>query len=123
MRRYGLVALFAAVWCAGLFSCVKQNVPVQFDGSDPLALDVELQWAVVTDPYVACYADADYATLVVTHFRKGEILPIVGERTVKSAGETEKWYAFAEGWLPARSVTVYANKMRAQNAVTQLGVH
>ncbi|MBQ3966326.1 MAG: hypothetical protein II684_05795 [Treponema sp.] len=115
-----LAALFLTLFAAG---CVKQNLPVQFDLSDPLALDVEIQWAVVTEPYVACYESADYASRVVTHFRKAAILQIIGESTVTDGTSREKWYAFEEGWLPASNVAVYANKMRAQTAVKQLGTH
>ena len=113
-------ALFLVICVMG---CVKQNVPVQFDTSDPLALDVEVQWAVVTEPYVACYESADYASRVVTHFRKAEILQVIGESTVTSGGDKEKWYAFEAGWLPASNVAVYGNKMRAKTAVKQLGVN
>ena len=113
-----LLLLFVPFFVAG---CVKQNLPVSFDRSDPLALDVEIQWAVVTEPYVACYESADYASRVLTHFRKGEILQIIGESTVINGGDREKWYAFKEGWLSESSVAVYANKMRAQTAVKQLG--
>lgn len=120
MKRFFAVTI--AVLSLSVFSCVKRDVPVQFDTSDPLALNPEIQWAVVTEPYVACYLDADYATAVLTHFRKGEILQVIGERTVKSGGETEKWYAFKDGWLPESTIAVYANKMRAQTAVKQLGV-
>lgn len=102
--------------------CVKQNVPVQFDKSDPLALDIEIQWAVVTEPYAACYESAEYASRVVTHFRKAEILRIIGEQTVGAGEEKEKWYAFEQGWMPVSSISVYANKMRAQTAVRQMGV-
>lgn len=113
---------FVFALCVCLCACVKQHVPVQFDRSDPLALDPEIQWAVVTEPYAACYADAGYDATVVAHFRKGEILQIVGERTVSGDGKGTVWYAFAEGWLPQDALAVYANKMRAQTAVKAMGV-
>ncbi|MCH5289573.1 MAG: hypothetical protein J1E32_06645 [Treponema sp.] len=118
MRRF----LCALALCAGLCSCVRQNVPVQFDRSDPLALNPEIRWAVVTDPYAACYADAGYGAAVAGHFRRGAILQIIGERTVGGDNGRETWYAFEEGWLPQGAVAVYANKMRAQTAVKELGV-
>lgn len=115
------LSVLLVCFCAS--GCVRQHVPVQFDNADPLALDVEVQWAVVTEPYAACYEDSDYGSRVATHFRKAEILQIVGERTVKNNGAKEKWYAFKEGWLPANTIAVYANKMRAQTAVRQMGTH
>lgn len=111
-----------SVLCVCLCACVRQHVPVQFDRSDPLALDPEIQWAVVTEPYAACYADAGYDAAVVAHFRKGEILQVVGERLVSGDGAGTVWYAFADGWLPQGAVAVYANKMRAQTAVRELDV-
>lgn len=114
-----LAALCVSVTVCG---CVRQNVPVQFDSSDPLALNPEIQWAVVTEPYVACYQNADYASAVLTHFRKGEILQVIGEKTVRIDDAKEIWFAFSDGWMPASSVAVYANKMRAKNAVRQMGV-
>ncbi len=121
MRFLFPAAAFFLVFFLG--GCVRQNVLVQFDHSDPLALDVEIQWAVVTEPYVACYEAADYASRVVTHYRKSEILQVIGESTVTSGGDKEKWYAFESGWLPAANVAVYANKMRAKTAVKQLGTN
>ena len=114
--------LLVFVCCFIAIGCIRKNEPVQFDNSDPLALNAEIQWAAVTEPYAACYKSADYASEVVAHFRKGEILQVIGEETVKSGGEKEKWYAFDQGWLPASTVAIYANKMRAQTAVKQLGV-
>ena len=119
MKRFFFLALFCGAFFSG---CIRQNVPVQFDTSDPLALNPEIQWAVVIEPYAAIYEDADYASVVVTHFRKGEILQITGERTVKTDEGVETWYAFDEGWMPSVTITVYSNKMRAQTAVSQMGV-
>lgn len=106
-------------------SCSKRlkfDGVVQFDASDPLALAPTVEWAVVTIPYAACYADYGYEHAVQTHFRRGVVLQVLGEQTVMMGeGErSEKWYAFSDGWMPESAVSLYTNKLRAESAARGL---
>ena len=99
-------------------SCSRRDGALQFDSSDPLATQPGVEWAVVSVPYTACYAACDYASAVSTHYRRGAVLQVEGEQTLFLEGSErrEKWYAFAEGWLPESAVEIYSNKLRAESA-------
>ena len=117
--RRVLCALFAcAVFaCAG---CERKERVFAFDSTNPLAVNPEVEWALVSVPYAACYSDADYASAVTTHYRRGEVLMVQGMRTVTQGDKRERWYAFESGWLPQSALSIYANKLRADNAARQL---
>src|SRR5574344_138993 len=118
MKLSRLVIAAASVLIAGLLfsSCVRKNAPVSFDDSDPLALDPDIQWAVVHDPYAAFRKETSYDSEVTGHSRAGDILKVAGFRTVQQdkKEKAEQWYAFDQGWLPASTVDVYSNKLKAQ---------
>ncbi len=117
MRKTALFFITAAL-CFSLFcSCSGNGKQITFDESDPLALDIEVQWAIITDPYAACREEPSYSSETVSHFRKGELARITGEQTVKTDGKYEKWYNFDRGWVSGSAVKVYSNKLKAQKAL------
>lgn len=115
MKNLLKVVFFAAVFLL-LSSCSRNRDVISFNESDSVSLNPEYEWAVVTSPFTACYENCDYASTVVTHFRKGEIHQVTGyEKTIVDDRE-ELWYAFEEGWVSALSLQVYSNRLKAQNA-------
>ena len=112
------------LWLLSLVGCLRRDGAVYtFDDGTPLAVSPEVEWAVVSVPYAACYEETDYASAVTTHCRRGEVLVVQGRRTVKLETKTELWYAFDAGWIPAGSLAVYPNKLRADNAARLLREH
>ncbi|MCR5724287.1 MAG: hypothetical protein K6G80_04280 [Treponema sp.] len=108
-----LVLSFSAV------SCNRRDGTVQFDTSDPYALEPGVDWAVVSVPYAACYGEPGYESAVLTHYRRGAVLQVQGQQTVVLSKEEEKselWYAFDEGWMPKSSLQIFSNKLRAEKA-------
>jgi len=103
-----------------LTSCNRKGQTIVFNESDAINLNPEYQWALVVSPYTACYQDCDYASVVATHFRKGEILQVIGQETVMVDERRELWYAFDAGWIPALSLQIYSNRLKAENAAGKL---
>jgi len=101
-------------------SCSGKKNQIVFDNSDPLSTDVEVQWAIITDPYAACRAEPSYESETINHFRKGVLVQIKGQQTVKTDGLYEKWYNFDEGWVTGSALKVYSNKLKAEKALKSL---
>ena len=105
-----LIVLFPA--------CHKNDeLVISFDDSYPLALAPDVEWCVVTEPYVAYKKEADWGSTVTGHCRKGEILQILGKHP-DSGGE--RWYYTDKGWLSEISISVYSNRYKAQKVSEEL---
>lgn len=103
-----------------LASCfLEKEKEIVLEDSDPLALAVDVQWAVVTDPYATFKADKEWNAKDRGHATKGEILKVIG---VSISSEKEKWIRFNEGYLPAKSVSIYTNKYQAEKAARELDI-
>jgi len=112
-----LVVLILA--CVALCSC-SRNEKIVFDSSDSLALAMDVNWAVVSDPYVAFRSEPGYENDVKEHGRMGDILMVRGKRYYKQDGENVFWYNFDQGWLEENSIRVYDNKLKAETASKEL---
>lgn len=113
-----LFPVIVAIVAVLLSGCSKQNQPLELQPMALEDLDPRTQWVVVTDPYVACRKDPSYEKDVVESLRKGEIYKIEGVCTVaadeKMESSEEIWYALEKGWVPASSVKIFSNKLRAE---------
>lgn len=118
-RLFSLIAL-VLVFAASVTSCRRKSDVFTFNESDSVSLNPEYEWAVVISPFTACYQDCDYASLVVTHFRKGEIHQVTGYQKVIVDEREELWYAFDEGWVSSLSLQIFSNRLKAQNAAESL---
>ena len=116
--------VFSAFFLPFLFltSCVKKDMIFEFDKSDPYAFDIEVEWAVVTDPYAVCRTDVGYECQITNHFRKGDIRRIIGEKSKKIDERMEVWYCFEEGWIPSTAIKIYSNKLKAIRAVEEMNL-
>ena len=108
-----ILSLFLSV---SIFSCKKNNGQLEMPQIAPEELSPRIEWALISDPYVACRKAADYESATVASFRKGEIHEIKGNCTVLVDEMKEKWYALGDGWVPASAVRVYSNKLKAEQA-------
>ena len=107
--------------CLSLFSCQRKFTGV--DLSSAPELEINTQWAVITDPYVIFRTQPDLASdATAVHGRRGEIHEIVGKRIIIKDKMQTLVYQFKEGWLPDTSVTVYSNKLKAENAGKSMGL-
>ena len=99
-------------------SCnIKKEKEIVLDNSDPLALAVDVQWALVTDPYATFKTDREWNSSDRGHAKKGEVLKVIG---ISLSSEKEKWIRFNEGYLPEKSVKVFSNKYQAEKAARDL---
>ncbi|MBQ9207124.1 MAG: hypothetical protein IJ158_10505 [Treponema sp.] len=116
---FALLALVAfSLSCS---SCKKNTDQLSLQNLAPEDLSPRIEWALVSDPYVACRKEARYDSDTIASFRKGEIHEIKGNCTVfVDEGTKELWYALGEGWIPSRSVRVFSNKLQAENAKKML---
>ncbi len=113
-----LLMAFFVLSLMGLSACHKnEDTVIEFDKSYPLALAPDVEWCVVTEPYVAYKKDSDWSSSVTGHCRKGEILQIIGKRQ-DSTGE--RWYCTEKGWLSEISIKVYNNRYKAQKVSDDL---
>ncbi|MBR1640496.1 MAG: hypothetical protein IJ688_14035 [Treponema sp.] len=98
--------------------CTKNDDDIiEFDKTYPLALAPDVEWGVVTEPYVGYKKDSDWTSPVTGHCRKGEIIQVLGKRQDESG---EKWYYTEKGWLSEISVNIYSNRYKAQKVANEL---
>ncbi len=119
--RFLPLLLILSLVLAVLSSCKKNNGQLEMPKIAPEELSPRIEWALISDPYVACRKEADYESSTIASFRKGEIYEITGNCTIVldkgSEDETkEKWYALGDGWVPSSAVKVYSNKLKAEQA-------
>jgi hypothetical protein len=126
MKRYCFVSCFSLllIVCFSLTAagCYGKGKEIRFDDSEPLALAPDISWAVVVTPYAAYRKKTSWQSDVSGHCRKGDILQVTGKTVVNGTDEkeTESWYDFAGGWLPASAVNIYNNQLRAERAAAHL---
>ncbi|MCF0241487.1 MAG: hypothetical protein HUK25_02565 [Treponema sp.] len=99
-------------------SCfLKKETEILLSDSDPLALSVDVEWAVVTDPYATFRVNKEWDSQDTGHVKKGTVLKVVG---YSFSSEHEKWVKFEDGYLPQKSVVVYSNKYQADTEARKL---
>lgn len=119
MKKHFFSIVFASLLFSFLIiavSCKKNNGQLQMQDLLPEDLSPRIEWALISDPYVACHKEASYESPVIASFRKGEIYEIKGNCTIIVDETKEKWYALEEGWIPSSAVKVYSNKLKAEQA-------
>lgn len=116
MKNRSLLIASVCAFITLAAGCVK-NREIVFDNKYPLATAPDVEWAVVIDPYAAFRKEHSWESEVVGHCRRGDILQVKG---LSVNSEQESWYVFSSGWLPASSVDVYSNRLRAQGAAALL---
>ena len=112
----GCFVFFSFLFVLLVVSCKKNNGQLEMQPLAPQDLSPRIEWALISDPYVACHAEAGYESPVIASFRKGEIYEIVGNCTVIVDDTKELWYAIENGWIPSSAVKVYSNKLKAEKA-------
>ena len=118
MKNRFIFFIVLFIFCLCFSSCKKASkTELKFDNSEPLALAPDVRWALVTDPYAAYYASTDWNSEVKGYSRRGEILQVLSRQEDK---QDNVWYRFETGWLPAASITVYSNRLKAQSAAEKL---
>ena len=116
--KKSLFILLLAVSVFALSSCEKkEELVIEFDNTHPLALAPDVEWGVVTEPYVGYKKDSDWSSQVTGHCRKGEILQILGKRQDASG---EKWFYTEKGWLSENSLSIYSNRYKAEKVAEDL---
>lgn len=123
MKKHFFSIVFASLLFSCLImavSCKKNNDQLQMQELSPEDLSPRIEWALISDPYVACHKEASYESQVIASFRKGEIYEIKGNCTIIVDETKEKWYALEEGWIPSSAVKVYSNKLKAEQAKKNL---
>ena len=95
------------------FSCSKnREKEIILADSDSLALAVDIEWAVISDPYVTFREEHEWESKETAHGKRGDVLQVKG---TSYSTENEKWVKFSEGFLPAKSVKIFSNKFQAEN--------
>lgn len=118
-KLYGktFLSLFFIVFSFfSLISCSRKSSFIQFDNETPDAIKIGVQWVLLVSPYVSCHEEPDYSADVTEHLRRGEIRMCKGVRSVRTEDLIEKWYLLEEGWVSESSVSVFQNKLKADEA-------
>ncbi|MCQ2597037.1 MAG: hypothetical protein MJ181_04240 [Treponema sp.] len=114
MRKTPLVLLFILSLSAFFYSCRDEKAAeITLDNSDPLALAVDVEWAVINEPYVAFRENQEWTGKDVAHGKRGEVLQVKG---FSYSSEGEKWVKFEKGFLPSKSVLVFSNRFQAETS-------
>lgn len=126
-----IIFFFLLAFSFAVLSCSKNDNEIVLEPFDNGELSPVIEWALVTDPYVACHEKAGYEYPSVASFRRGEVYQVEGNCTVYiTDGETspskrenakkETWYAIENGWVPSSSVKIFSNKLRALSALKEM---
>ena len=110
--------LLCAVFFAALFlsSCQKKDDAgdlIVFDNENPYAIFPNVEWALITEPYVGFHEADNRSSATNSYCREGEILQIQGFSINE---EKEQWYLFDRGWVISTSLKVYKNRYKAETA-------
>ena len=132
MQKVYNVLLSALCFVCSLlfFSCNKRS-SIDVNVVDETAIAPDLQWALVSVPYVSFMKEPSYSSDVVSHERSGAVLPVVGKKTckvVRYEDDDEKkahpiveylvWYKFSQGWLESTQITLYDTKLKAEKSAS-----
>lgn len=116
-----LVSVLFILFLSSAFSSCKKNTgQLEMQNLAPEDLSPRIQWALISDPYVALRKDAGYESQSIASFRKGEIHEIKGNCTVVVDESKEVWYALEDGWVPSSGIKIYSNKLKAEQARKEL---
>lgn len=115
MKKFALFA-FVIIAIATVTSCTKKETEIVFDKSEPLSLAPDVEWAVITEPYVTFHTETAWDSSTNGHCRKGDIFQV----KAKTTAQNELWYKFDDGWVHSSSATIYSNRYKAATASEQL---
>jgi len=109
-----LLSFFILFTVSGCNKNEDKSESVVFDESHPYAISPDVEWAVITEPYVGFHEEASHNSSSNSYCRKNEILQVMG---FSINDEGQSWYLFEKGWIPASSLVVYKNRYKAESAV------
>ncbi|MDR3283595.1 MAG: hypothetical protein LBS97_00250 [Treponema sp.] len=114
-------ALFRPAFCLTVVllfaACTPKNADTLVDVSVfEKGLEYGVQWAVVSDPYATFRSASDFSAPVSGYGRRGDIQKVTGQVIVPGASGSTVWYGFDKGWLPANSIIIYSNEIKARRA-------
>lgn len=112
--------VFALILLAFSSCSKKSGNEIELDNSDPLALAIDIKWAVITVPYATFRKETSWNAQATAYCKKGEVFQILAISEFSLNGKTEIWYHFEDGWLPNSAVSIYQNKLSAENAAKRL---
>lgn len=117
-RNFSFISL---IFLISLTSCSKKK-NIVFSPDDEQALQLDLEWAVVSVPYAPFYEQHDYNSKVLAASRQGEIFEVKGKFLVanpEGVNAVQAWYCFDQGWLDGTCVNIYDNKLKAKTAAAR----
>ena len=118
MKKLLLVLTPLLIWLSLFSGCKREKMlNIQLDNSDPLALAVDIEWAVVSDPYITFREEKAWTSKELGHGKKGDVLMVKG---YAFSSENEKWVRFEDGFLPLKSVKIFSNKFQAMAASKEI---
>lgn len=114
MRKTPFALLLFIFLTLPFCSCKGDKAPeITLDNSDPLALAVDVEWAVINEPYVTFRENQEWTAKDSGHGKRGEVLRVNG---FSYSSEGEKWVKFDKGFLPYKSVLVFSNRFQAETS-------
>ncbi len=111
MRKNLFCFLLLFVLTVFLAGCKRdKSLNIELDNSEPLALAVDIEWAVISEPYVTFRDVQEWNGKDSGHGKKGDVLQVKG---YSYSSSNEKWVKFEKGYLPVKSVQIFSNKFQA----------
>ncbi|MCQ2584172.1 MAG: hypothetical protein MJ185_01165 [Treponema sp.] len=111
MRKNLFCAALLLILTVFLSGCKRdKSLNIELDNSEPLALAVDIEWAVLSEPYVTFRDVQEWDGKESGHGKKGDVLQVKG---YSYSSTNEKWVKFEKGYLPLKSVQIFTNKFQA----------
>lgn len=131
VTKFFILVLYSA--CSVMFFSCNKRSSIDINVVDEAAIAPDVQWALVSVPYVSFMKEPSYSSDVVSHERSGAVLPVAGKKTcrvVRYEEDDEKkahpiveylvWYKFSQGWLESTQITLYDTRLKAENSASSV---
>lgn len=120
MRPYKPVAAVLSLAACLFFcaSCSPRNSISELAFPSTPAISADNRFALITDPYVAARDQPGEKGITISHFRRGDVLTVLGNTILPSADEktSRLWIQTDKGWISSVQVRLYSDESRARRA-------
>ena len=114
MKKHSFYFLFFISLILFLSSCsveyIKKNLTLPQTG----VLSAGKTWATVVSSYVVIKDTPYIDGVTVGHLRKGDVVTVLGRKTIKDTDKRIVWLHLENGWIPDTCCLEYSYEAKAQ---------
>ena len=112
-----ILAAVAAILISISFQSCKQKKEIEIVLPEIEKDNIQGEYAVIQEPYAAFYDEPYKDSGIAAHARRGDVLHVEGR---KIDDDRQLWIKFDRGWIQDSGVIIYSNKLKAENAASNL---